>query len=75
MVVMGHSQGGLLTKLTVIDSQNTFWAGISSNPFDDLKLDPEDKALLRNVLFVKPLPFVREVIFLATPQRGPSTRA
>ena len=70
MVVMGHSQGGLLTKLTVIDSGNTFWSGISSSPFDDLELDAEDKALLRSALFVKPLPFVREVIFLATPQRG-----
>jgi pimeloyl-ACP methyl ester carboxylesterase len=70
MVVMGHSQGGLLTKLTVIDSKNIFWEGISKNPFDDLKIDAKDKALLRNALFVTPLPFVREVIFLATPQRG-----
>jgi pimeloyl-ACP methyl ester carboxylesterase len=70
MVVMGHSQGGLLTKLTVIDSKNIFWEGITKNPFDDLEIDPKDKALLRSALFVKPLPFVREVIFLATPQRG-----
>jgi len=70
MVVMGHSQGGLLTKLTVIDSGDVFWQNISSKPFDELKLEPEDQALLRSVLFVKPLPFVREVIFLATPQRG-----
>jgi len=70
MVVMGHSQGGLLTKLTVIDSGNAFWANVSSKPFDEVKLAPEAKELLRKVLFVKPLPFVREVIFLATPQRG-----
>jgi pimeloyl-ACP methyl ester carboxylesterase len=70
MVVLGHSQGGLLTKLTAIDSGNTFWAGISDKPFDDVKLAPDDKVLLRNVVFVKPLPFVTEVIFLATPQRG-----
>ena len=70
MVVMGHSQGGLLTKLTVIDSGDAFWRNISDKPFDELKLDPEDKALLRRVLFVEPLPFVSEVIFLATPQRG-----
>ena len=29
MVVMGHSQGGLLTKLTVIDSGDAFWKSIS----------------------------------------------
>jgi pimeloyl-ACP methyl ester carboxylesterase len=70
MVVMGHSQGGLLTKLTAIDSGGAFWANITSKPFDELKLAPDDKELLRKVLFVKPLPFVREIIFLATPQRG-----
>ncbi|MFI5215895.1 MAG: esterase/lipase family protein [Candidatus Limnocylindria bacterium] len=70
MVVMGHSQGGLLTKLTVIDSSDTFWKGISDKPFEDVKLDPEDKLLLQSALFMKPLPFVKEVIFLATPQQG-----
>jgi pimeloyl-ACP methyl ester carboxylesterase len=70
MVVMGHSQGGLLTKLTVIDSGDAFWANVTDKPFDEVKLAPDNKELLRNALFVKPLPFVREVIFLATPQRG-----
>ena len=70
MVVMGHSQGGLLTKLTVIDSGDVFWRNITDKPFDEVKLNDDDKTLLRNSLFVKPLPFVTEVIFLATPQRG-----
>ena len=70
MIVLGHSQGGLLTKLTAIDSGNVFWTNISDEPFDKMVLPAEDRALLQNVLFVKPLPFVTEVIFLATPQRG-----
>jgi len=68
--VMGHSQGGLLTKLTVIDSGNAFWKNISDKPFDEVKLPPETRELLRAGLFLKPLPFVSEVLFLATPQRG-----
>ena len=70
MIVLGHSQGGLLTKLTAIDSGDTFWANVSRVPFDEVQLPPEDKELLRKAMFVKPLPFVSEVIFLATPQRG-----
>ena len=70
MVVLGHSQGGLLTKNTVIDSGDQFWATISSSKFDDLKLGTKQKELLKNSLFLKPLPFVTEVIFLATPHRG-----
>jgi pimeloyl-ACP methyl ester carboxylesterase len=70
MVVMGHSQGGLLTKLTVVDSGDAYWQNFSSVPFDQVNFNPQDRELLSQVLFVKPLPFVREVIFLATPQRG-----
>jgi pimeloyl-ACP methyl ester carboxylesterase len=70
MIVLGHSQGGLLTKLTSIDSGDTYWANFSSVPFDQVNFKPEDRELLSQVLFVKPLPFVREIIFLATPHRG-----
>ncbi len=70
MIVLGHSQGGLLTKLTVVDSGDAFWRNISDTPFDAVSLPPEEKARLRKLIFVTPLPFVREVIFLATPQRG-----
>jgi len=70
MVVMGHSQGGLLTKLTVIDSGDRFWKDISDQDFEKLKLGKSQKQLLQDTLFVKPLPFVTEVLFLATPHKG-----
>jgi hypothetical protein len=70
MVVIGHSQGGLLTKMTVVDSGTRFWNIISNVPFDKAKLDPETRDLLARALFVKPLPFVTRVVFIATPQRG-----
>jgi hypothetical protein len=70
MVVMGHSQGGLLTKMTVIDSGSAFWDNISGMPFDQIRLSDESRALLEETLFVKPLPFVTRVVFIATPHRG-----
>ncbi len=70
MVVIGHSQGGLLTKLTVVDSGTRFWDKVSSEPIDDLNVRPETRALLREALFVEPLPFVKTVVFVATPHRG-----
>ena len=68
LVVMGHSQGGLLTKMTVIDSGTHLWP--FSVPPDELDLDAETRELLTNSLLLKPLPFVRRVIFIATPHRG-----
>jgi hypothetical protein len=70
MVVIGHSQGGLLTKMTVVDSGTRFWDNFTKVPFDKAELDPETRDLLARALFVKPLPFVKEVIFIATPHRG-----
>jgi pimeloyl-ACP methyl ester carboxylesterase len=68
MVVMGHSQGGLLTKMTVIDSGTQLWP--FSVPLEELGVDAETGDLLKNALLIKPLPFVRRVVFIATPHRG-----
>ena len=70
MVLIGHSQGGLLCKLMVTDSGTRFWDNISETPFAEAKLKPETRELLAGALFVKPLPFVKTVIFISTPQRG-----
>lgn len=72
MVVIGHSQGGLLTKMTVIDSGSRFWDLVFKQPLETLDVSPETRDLLRRVGFVKPLPFVKRVVFLATPHRGSS---
>ena len=68
MVVAGHSQGGLLTKMMVIDSGMELW------PFrvspEQLNVSAETRDLLTRGLIIKPLPFVKEVIFIATPHHG-----
>src|SRR3954454_19758874 len=70
MVVIGHSQGGLLSKLISIDSGTKLWDAISEKPVDELDLKPETKAMLKEAVFVHHLPFVRTVIFIATPHGG-----
>ncbi|MGZ8157693.1 MAG: esterase/lipase family protein [Methylobacter sp.] len=70
MVVVGHSQGGLLTKMTAIDNGTRFWDNISNKPFDQIQVDPETRELLQRTLFFKPLPFVKRVVFISTPHHG-----
>ena len=70
MVLIGHSQGGLLAKMMVVDSGDRFWNNITSVPFDQAELDPETRDLASRAMFFKPQPFVKEVIFIATPHRG-----
>jgi pimeloyl-ACP methyl ester carboxylesterase len=72
MVLIGHSMGGLLSKMMVQDSGDTLWDAVSRKPMDDLDLTPEEEQLIQDVFFFEPLPFVSRVIFVATPHRGSS---
>jgi hypothetical protein len=70
MVVIGHSQGGLLAKLTVVESGDRFWRNQMDVPLESLRLSAETRELLQESVFFTPLPFVERVIFVATPHGG-----
>ncbi|MBW2295434.1 MAG: alpha/beta fold hydrolase [Deltaproteobacteria bacterium] len=70
IVVVGHSQGGLLTKLTAVDSGNVLWDHVSDRSFEEMDLEPESREILGGSLFVKPVPEVERVVFVSTPHRG-----
>ncbi len=70
IVVAGHSQGGLLTRLTATASGDRFWRNVSAAPFESLELDAAERARLRELLFFEPLPCVERVVFVATPHAG-----
>ena len=70
MVLIGHSQGGLLVKMMVVDTGDQIWRKISRAPIDDPRFSAGTREMLREALFVTPLPTVRRVIFISTPHRG-----
>jgi hypothetical protein len=76
MVVIGHSQGGLLTKMCVVDPGTRFWEILFRVPPEKLEVGSElQDSLAREIerkgtLIFEPLPFVRRVVFVATPHRG-----
>ena len=70
MVIVGHSQGGLLTKATAVDTGDQIWRVVSTNRLEDLKVSDEEREQLRNLTHYEPLPFVKRVVFISTPHRG-----
>ncbi len=70
MVLIGHSQGGLLAKLAATDVQDKLWQAVSETSFEQVKLAPEDRAALGRTFFFQPVPAVKRLIFVATPHRG-----
>lgn len=70
ITLIGHSQGGLLVKMQVINPGVRMWDTISRKPLDQLKLQPATREMLRASLFPTPVPEVDQVIFISTPHRG-----
>jgi pimeloyl-ACP methyl ester carboxylesterase len=70
MVVVGHSQGGLLAKLAAVDTVENLVRALTGKNLESLKMPDKSKAEVRNLLVLQPLPFVKEVVFLSTPHRG-----
>jgi pimeloyl-ACP methyl ester carboxylesterase len=70
MVVIGHSQGGLLTKLTATHTGDQLWHAFNTNRLEDLPLSEEQRASIRRLSVFEPLPSVKRVVFISTPHRG-----
>jgi pimeloyl-ACP methyl ester carboxylesterase len=72
MVLVGHSMGGLVSRLLTVSSGDDFWKLISPEPLKEVKATPDARAELERLFFFDPLPFVKKVVFLGTPHHGSS---
>ena len=70
MVLLGHSMGGILSRMMAVSSGDQLWRLYSDRSFDDILGPRPVLDELRRYFFFEPLPFVSRVVFLATPHRG-----
>jgi pimeloyl-ACP methyl ester carboxylesterase len=70
ITLIGHSQGGLLAKMLVVDPGDQLWNGMGLPPLASLKASPRGQALAKAMFFSPPSPYVKRVIFLSTPHHG-----
>ncbi|WP_218933029.1 esterase/lipase family protein [Roseimaritima multifibrata] len=69
-VIVGHSLGGLLSKLQVTNSGDRLWRAVSSKPLDQLQGTPQDIADLQKSFFFNASPHIGRVVYIATPHKG-----
>jgi pimeloyl-ACP methyl ester carboxylesterase len=72
MVLVGHSMGGLVSRMQTIDSGNDFWNIVSDKPFHLVKAEPQVRDDLAKLFFFRPNESIRRVISIGTPFRGSS---
>jgi pimeloyl-ACP methyl ester carboxylesterase len=70
MVIVGHSMGGLVSKMMAVDAGDRLWRVISDRPFSELAGEKDDLTLFHDGLLFAARPEVRRVIYIATPHRG-----
>lgn len=69
-VLVGHSMGGLLARLQISHSDDRLWNAVSNLPMQEtLQTQQVPEDIVRTFVF-DPVPFVRHVVYIATPHRG-----
>lgn len=69
-VIVGHSMGGLLSKLQVTESGDRLWNSIANVPLERLRGSPKNIAELRRSFFFRSSPHIGRVVYIATPHQG-----
>ena len=72
IVLVGHSMGGLLSKLQVTSSEQLIWREFATTPVERLTIEPDVRRKLMRAMFFEPSPSVRRVVFIGTPHHGSS---
>ena len=73
MIIIGHSMGGLLTRLALSHSNDVVLElSAGKDKFEAALKDfsPEERKKIDEIIHFEPLPFVKRAIFIATPHRG-----
>ena len=72
MVLVGHSMGGLLSRMQAIDSGMNIYDAFFTKPLDQLKFKPLTKRLISEAMIFDRVPFVSRTVFVASPHQGSS---
>ncbi len=69
-VLVGHSMGGLVSRMQTMESGDDFWHILSDHPFEELNADNETRDKLARTVFFQANPSIRRVVTIGTPHRG-----
>jgi pimeloyl-ACP methyl ester carboxylesterase len=75
IILIGHSMGGILSRMQVTNSGRTIWDAAFGRSAQELYSQLPDDSRAKRALIFQANPAVKRVIFIATPHRGSSLAA
>ena len=70
LVLVGHSMGGLISRMQTVSSGETFWDLVSDQPLTEMRGDEATLQKIRNLVYFESDPSIKKVVTIATPHRG-----
>ncbi len=70
MVIIGHSMGGIISRLLLTDSGDRLWVNAFGKPPGETPLPPETRTLLTDALIFRHREEISRAIFISAPHRG-----
>ena len=70
MVVIGHSMGGLISRLLTLEGGDEYWNAVAQVDFDNARIGPDARDQFARAFYFKPVSEIRRVITIASPHRG-----
>ena len=70
MVLVGHSMGGLLSRMQIVRGGGHLYGRYFNRSIDELSLGESQRQMLRDMFYFEPNPRVGRVVFICVPHRG-----
>lgn len=70
MVVIGHSMGGLLTRMQIVSEGEAIYHRYFTKPPEKLRLSANEQKFMRDMFFFEPNPDIDKTIFICVPHQG-----
>ncbi len=72
-ILVGHSLGGLLSKLLVTESKDNLWKAVANKPVSAIRMPSNIDREVRRAFFFSPSKRISRVVFVGTPHKGSVT--
>jgi pimeloyl-ACP methyl ester carboxylesterase len=70
VVLVGHSMGGLVSRMLTVHSRGRFWSLVSESPIESFEGDPAALARLEGTFEFEPVSGITTVVTIGTPFMG-----